>query len=191
MVREFLVRLGETPWSVALLESLWVWPLVETTHVLTLALFVGTAIMNDLRLLGVTMTDVPASDVTGRLLRWTRGSFVVMATTGLLLFYSNPVTYYHNIFFRIKIVLMIVAGLNVWLFHGRIHRRVAEWQHDTKPPRAARLAGAVSLAAWAGIIVAGRLIAYNWFNCDIQPQSALINWASNCAAVVADAPPPP
>ena len=162
------------------MESLYVWPLLESTHVLSLGLFVGTAVMNDLRLLGWTMREVPVSEVTGRLLPWTRIGFAVMLTTGLLLFYSSPVRYYHNIFFRFKMLLLIVAGLNAFVFHRGIHRRVAEWDNDTKLPRAARVAGAVSLIAWALIVVSGRLIAYNWFDCDIQPQSNLINWAAGC-----------
>jgi len=162
------------------LESLYVWPLLESTHVLSLGLFVGTAVMNDLRLLGWTMREVPVSEITGRLLPWTRIGFAVMLTTGLLLFYSSPVRYYHNIFFRFKVLLLIVAGLNAFVFHRGIHRRVAEWDNDTKLPRAARVAGAVSLIAWALIVVSGRLIAYNWFDCDIQPQSNLINWAAGC-----------
>ena len=162
------------------MESLYVWPLLESTHVLSLGLFVGTAVMNDLRLLGWTMREVPVSEVTGRLLPWTRIGFAVMLTTGLLLFYSSPVRYYHNIFFRFKVLLLIVAGLNAFVFHRGIHRRVAEWDNDTKLPRAARVAGAVSLIAWALIVVSGRLLAYNWFDCDIQPQSNLINWAAGC-----------
>jgi hypothetical protein len=179
-MQEFLEWLAGTPWSTALLESAYVWPFMESAHVLTLALFVGTAIVNDLRLLGVGFKRVPVAEVTGQLLRWTRGAFVVMVVTGLLLFYSNPVKYYHNIFFRIKVVLLIVAGINIWLFHGRIHRRVSEWQHQIVPPRSARLAGAISLLAWAAIIVAGRLIAYNWFDCDKPPQPAFINWLAAC-----------
>ena len=162
------------------MESLYVWPLLESTHVLSLGLFVGTAVMNDLRLLGWTMREVPVSEVTGRLLPWTRIGFAVMLTTGLLLFYSSPVRYYHNIFFRFKVLLLIVAGLNAFVFHRGIHHRVAEWDDDTRLPRAARVAGAVSLIAWALIVVSGRLIAYNWFDCDIQPQSNLINWAAGC-----------
>ncbi len=179
-MHEFLEWLGRTPGSVALLESIYAWPIVETIHVLTLGMFVGTAAMNDLRLLGLGLKRVPVSEVTGQLLRWTRGSFVVMVTTGLLIFYSNPVHYYHNIFFRIKMVLLFIAGINIWLFHGRIHRRVAEWQHDVVLPRSARLAGAVSLLAWALIVVSGRLIAYNWFDCDKPPQPAFINWLAAC-----------
>jgi len=176
----FLEWLGSTSWSIALLESLYVWPLLESTHVLSLGLFVGTAVINDLRLLGWTMNRVPVSEVTGRLLPWTRIGFVIMVTTGLLLFYANPVRYYHNIFFRLKVLLLIVAGLNAFAFHRGIHRRVAEWDLDAALPREARLAGAVSLVAWALIVVSGRMIAYNWFDCIIQPQTAFVNWAAGC-----------
>lgn len=172
--------LGSTAWSVALLESFWVWPLLESTHVLTIALFVGIVAMNDLRLVGWAMRNVPVSQVTGRLLPWARVGFVLMVITGLLIFYSNPIRYYHNIFFRVKMVLLVFAGLNAFVFHRKIHRRVSEWDQDPVLPREARIAGAVSLVVWAFIVIAGRLIAYNWFDCDIQPQPGWLNWASAC-----------
>jgi hypothetical protein len=179
-MRSFLEWLGSTPWSVQMLESLWVWPLLESTHVLSIALFVGTAMMMDLRLMGLRFGGVRASDFTSRLLPWTRWGFVVMVVTGLLVFYSNPVRYYHNIFFRFKVLLMVVAGLNIWLFHSRIHKKVADWDLLASPPRAAKVAGAVSFLAWSLIVISGRLIAYNWFDCDIQPQPAFVNWAAGC-----------
>ena len=130
--------------------------------------------------MGVRFGTVRASDFTSRLLPWTRGGFVVMVITGILVFYSNPVRYYHNIFFRLKMILMVVAGLNIWLFHSRIHNRVADWDTAAPPPRAARVAGLVSFASWTLIVVFGRLIAYNWFDCDLQPQPGFVNWASGC-----------
>lgn len=179
-MRPLLEWLGSTPWSIALLESIWVWPLVESTHVLSLGLFVGTAAMNDLRLLGWTMKSVPVSEVTGRLLPWTRGGFVLMAVTGILLFYSAPLRYYHNVFFRFKVILLVIAGLNAFFFHRRVHRSVKEWDLDDALPREARRAGAISLIVWAFIVVAGRLIAYSWFDCDIQPQPGWVNWTAGC-----------
>ncbi len=179
-MHSFLEWLGSTGWSVSILESFWVWPLLESTHVLTLTLFVGTAVMMDLRLLGVTFKSVPISEFTRRMLPWTRGSFAVMALTGVLVFYSAPVRYYHNLFFRIKVVLLIVAGINIWWFHMRTNRGVEEWDRDPIPPRAVRIAGATSLFVWSFIVVSGRMIAYNWFDCDIQPQSDFVNWISGC-----------
>ena len=182
MIRDFLGWLGDTPWSVALLESYYVWPLVESTHVLSLALFVGTAVMMDLRLIGIGFPGVPVSAFTSRLLPWTRLGFAVMVVTGLLLFYSSPLRYYHNLFFRIKVVLLVAAGLNVWLFHTRIHRTIAAWDDRPRVPRAARVAGVVSLMVWTGVVFSGRLVAYNWFDCDIQPQPDWVNWAAGCPA---------
>ncbi len=177
---DFLDWLGNTRWSVALIESLHVWPLLESAHVLALGWFVGTVVMLDLRLLGVTFRSIPVTDFTRQLLPWTRAGFVVMAVTGLLLFYASPLRYYHNLFFRLKILVLLIAGLNVFLFHSRVHRRVAEWDRDPVPPGAARAAAIVSLLAWATVVVAGRLTAYNWFECWLQPQPGWVNWAAGC-----------
>jgi hypothetical protein len=176
----FVEWLASTPWSIALHESLHVYPLIESTHVLTLALFVGLAIMLDLRLLGLTLRHVPVSEVTARLLPWTKAGFVIMFITGVLLFYAIPVRTYQSIFFRAKVAMLILAGLNVWLFHSRVEQRVADWDLAPVTPVAARMAAIVSLTLWAGIVIAGRMIAYNWFDCDVQPQSDFVNWAAGC-----------
>lgn len=183
MTGRFLGWLGETPWSVALLESRYAWPLVESAHVLTLALFVGTTIMMDLRLTGLAFRGVPVQSFTGRLLPWTQAGFIVMTVTGLLLFYSQPLRYYHNVFFRVKVVVMIAAGVNAFIFHRGAHRRASGWGADAIPPRSARVAGAVSLTAWALVVVTGRLIAYNWFDCGLGPQPGWADWLAGCAAV--------
>jgi hypothetical protein len=124
---EFFEWFGNTPWSIALLESLWVYPIVETTHVLTLCLFLGLIATLDLRLVGLTLRRVPVSEVAGRLLPWALGGFALMAVSGLLLFYSHPVRAYENIFFRIKIVMLVLAGLNAFVFHTTVYRRVTDW----------------------------------------------------------------
>jgi hypothetical protein len=160
----FCQWLEKTAWSIALHESLWVYPIVESVHVLTLCLFLGLAVMLDLRLLGVTMRRVPASEVVAQMMPWMKIGFALMAASGALLFYAIPVRTYLNIFFRIKVVLLVLAGLNAWIFHRSVYRRVAEWDVDPKPPKWARRAGAASLAIWGLIVVAGRMIAYNWFD---------------------------
>ncbi len=160
----FCQWLESTPGSIALHESIWGYPLIESLHVLTLCLFLGLTIMFDLRLLGVTMRKTPASVVTGRLLPWTRAGFAVMVVTGTLLFYAIPVKTYLNIFFRLKVVFLLTAGINVAVFHSTTARSMKEWDLEPVPPFRARLAGGLSLALWAAIVVAGRMIAYNWFD---------------------------
>jgi hypothetical protein len=78
-------------------------------------------------------------------------------------------------------LLMLVAGLNVLIFHHRVFPGVVKWDADPIPPKAARVAGALSLMLWIGIIISGRMIAYNWFDCDRQPQLAIINFLTSCA----------
>ena len=158
--------LASTPGSVALHESRYMFLLVLTVHVLTLALFAGTVLMIDLRVLGVTMLRVPASEVVRRLRPWSAAGLVLMVVSGALLFYSAPLVRYHNVFFRFKIAALVFALLNTWIFHVTVFRRVAEWDLDPVPPRAARLAGGLSLLSWAVIITAGRMMAYQdyWFD---------------------------
>ena len=161
----FFEWLGNTSWSIAFHESRYVFLIVLMIHVLTLSVFVGTALMIDLRLLGKTMTDVPVSQVMTRLMPWTEAGFLVMLVTGSLLFYAAPVTRYENIFFRVKMAALAMAVLNVWLFRRNVYRRVAEWDLDPVPPRRVRMAGALSLVLLALIITAGRMMAYQdyWF----------------------------
>ena len=158
--------LGNTPWSIALHESRYVFLVVLTIHVLTLSVFVGTALMIDLRLLGVVMIRVPASQVIERLVPWTAAGLILMMTSGALLFYAAPLARYQNIFFRMKMAALVLALLNAWLFHRTVYRRIADWDRDAVPPRYARLAGGLSLALWVVIITAGRMMAYQdyWFN---------------------------
>jgi hypothetical protein len=160
----FCQWLERTSGSIALHESLWGYPIVESVHVLTLCLFLGLAVMLDLRLLGATMLRTPVSEVLGRLLPWTIAGFVVMVMTGALLFYAIPVKTYLNIFFRFKVAFLLLAGANVAVFHRTVSRSMGEWDLDPVPPFRARLAGGLSLVLWAGIVVAGRMIAYNWFD---------------------------
>ena len=180
-VSRFCEWLAQTPGSIALHESLYMYPLVESVHVLTLCLFVGLAAVLDLRLLGVTLRRVPVSELAARLLPYMAAGFVVMIATGSLLFYAIPVRSFHNVFFRVKMIMLVMAGLNAWVFHARVYRRVFEWDLAPIAPSAARVGGALSLILWAAIIVSGRMIAYNWFDCD-KPQPAIVVWAAGCEA---------
>jgi len=175
----FCQWLAETQGSIALHESSYMYPLLESSHVLTLCLFVGMSVLLDLRLLGWTMRRIPVGEITSRILPWMIGGFVLMVVTGLLLFYAIPIRSYQNVFFRLKMITLVLAGLNAWTYHVGIHKKIGEWGAEGRPPRRARWAGAMSLILWAVVVVSGRMIAYNWFDCDLG-QSAFINWAAGC-----------
>jgi hypothetical protein len=179
VVDRFVHWLATTEGSIALHESLYMYIVVESVHVITLMMFVGFSAMLDFRLLGVVLPRVPVSSLVARLMPWTVVSFVVMVLSGVLLFYAIPIRSYHSVFFRVKVGMLILAGINAWVFHGGIWRRVVSWDLDRVPPKSARIAGAASLALWFSIIFAGRLIAYNWFDCD-RPQGPTVLWMAGC-----------
>ena len=179
--REFAEWLDSTPWSTALHESLYAYSLIESTHVLALMLSVGTILMLDLRLLGISFTRLKVSEMTTRMLPWTVAGFAIMIATGLLLFYAIPVRTYHNLWFRIKVILLVVSAVNIWLFHRRVSKNRDEWDSQALPPLPARISAAVSIAAWGSVIVMGRMIAYNWFDCD-RPQPDWVVALAGCTA---------
>ena len=173
--------LAAQPGSIALHESLYAYTWIETAHVLGITLFVGTIAMVDLRLLGVSFARAPVSAMNARILPWTVAGFVLMMVTGALLFYAIPVRSFHSLWFRAKVLLMAVAAINIFVFHARVERDRARWDRNPTPPISARISAAISLAAWAGVIVTGRMIAYNWFDCD-KPQSAFVHLLTGCPA---------
>ncbi len=162
----FCEWLAATPGSIALHESRYLYLIVLTVHVMTLCVFVGMAVLLNLRLVGFTLRRVPVSEVLGRLLPWTVAGFSVMIISGLLLFYAAPLDKYGNMFFRAKMGLLVFAGVNVWVFYKTVYRSIVDWDLDPVPPRPARVAGGVGLALWAAIITAGRMIPYQayWFD---------------------------
>lgn len=176
----FCEWLASTSGSIALHESLYMYPLIESAHVLTLCLFVGMTMVLDLRLTGLALRRIPVREVVERTQPWMFLGFAIMVITGVLLFYAIPVRSYQNIFFRLKVVFLVLAGLNALLFHTGIFQNAPSWERDPAPPARARLAGVLSLALWAGVIVAGRMIAYNWFDCD-KPQPRWVQIATGCS----------
>lgn len=176
----FFQRWADSSWSTGLHGSRYAYDLIESVHVWALCLFFGLAVLFDFRLLGWSLREVPVSEVAHRLLPWTVVGFAVMVASGALLFSAIPLRSYQNIFFRTKMILLVVAGLNVLIFHSGVFRRVSSWDLAARPPRPARVAGALSIILWVCIVLSGRMIAYNWFDCDRQPQPAIINYLTSC-----------
>jgi hypothetical protein len=148
--------------SIALRESQYVWSLFEVAHVVCMCLFAGLVIMMDLRLLGIGNMQTPFSQLQKRLFPWQMLGMTLSAITGLILVYGDPMRFYSNIFFWMKMSLMVIAGLNALAFHFIEYFNVDNWDNKV-PPYGAKLAGALGLGLWAFVIVSGRLIPYNWF----------------------------
>jgi hypothetical protein len=146
--------------STALRESFYVFPLIEATHVLSLALSVGLVIWFDMRLVGLILRDQPVSAVFRPIRPFMLTGFGITVATGLLLFWSLALRCYGSPFFWAKIAMLLLAGVNIAVYHLTIDRRQASWDDAPVPPFQARAAGLVSLILWVGIIAAGRMMAY-------------------------------
>lgn len=151
--------LEHRPFAVAIAESTWLFPIVETVHVLALTVVVGSVAMMDLRLLGVGSKDRAASEVISSSLPWAWSAFAVAFGAGSMMFSSKAATYYVNVPFRIKMLCLALAAVNMLFFHFFTARGMAAWDRGA-PPRAARLAAACSLTLWVVIVATGRWIGF-------------------------------
>jgi hypothetical protein len=158
-LEQALTRLQDLPLPTQIRESDWMFPTIETVHVFALVLVVGTIMTVDLRLLGFANKERPFSQVASEMLPWTWAAFAVAALAGMLMFSSKALTYYSNIPFRLKMVCLLLAGINMVMFHWLGTRHLEAWDHG-RPPRAAKLAGGASLLLWTTIVAAGRWIGF-------------------------------
>jgi hypothetical protein len=180
MLVDFARKLGETSWSTGLHESFYMFNWIESTHVLTLMLSLGMLLIIDLRMLGWAFTDVPASKIASRLAVPMAIGFTIMVITGILLYTAIPVRYTQSVWLRIKMILLVAAAINAILFHRSMTKSVGEWDTLAVPPKRIRTGAALSLSLWALIVICGRFIAYDWYDCGKTENSAFINWAAGC-----------
>ena len=157
----FCKWLEQTSIGSAVRESLWLFPAIETVHLLGMALLVGTITVLDLRLLGCAMHRQRFSELSGRLLPWAWVGFAVQVLTGVVLFSSEAVKVYTNPAFRLKLFLILLAGAHALIFHWAVSRDVAKWDDSPATPVKAKISGFVSLFIWVGIVAAGRFIGFS------------------------------
>ncbi|RYB93709.1 hypothetical protein EUA93_04660 [Nocardioides oleivorans] len=138
----------------------YLYPTLETIHIIGIALLAGPAAAFDLRLLGFGRRLLSVTVAADYLLPLARIGFAVAAVTGIAMFLPGANLIADRASAPWKLGLLIIAGLNIALFHRRMYRNVAGWDLDRPPPGTARLAAVVSLASWSGVTLAGRLLAY-------------------------------
>ena len=160
---EFCQWLENSDVGSTIIGSNWLFPIIETTHVMGLGLAVGLIALSDLRLPGVIMRTKPASVVWSQLMPWMVGGMAVMFASGGLLFWSQALKAYNSTYFRIKMILLFATAINAAAYHLTIYQRMNEWDVAPVPPPQARRAGWISLILWTGIIVMGRTMAYTSF----------------------------
>ena len=159
-IAAFLKWLEESGLATRIRESLFLFPLIESTHVFGLALVFGTIAIIDLRLLGLASPQRPFARMASDVLKWTWVAFALTALTGVLMFITNAPVYYHNAYFRAKMLLLVLTGINMLVFELTAGRTIHGWDKAPSAPRAGKVVAALSLAMWIGVIFMGRLVGF-------------------------------
>ena len=173
----FLKWLQGTGLAAGIRNSLFVFPLLESAHVIGLALVVGTIAVIDLRLLGLASIERSFRRMASDVLKWTWAAFALTALTGSLMFITNAVVYFHNVYFRAKMVLLVLAGLNILVFELTAGRTMHRWDQAPSAPRIGRAVAALSLVIWIAVIFAGRIIGFTTTRASLaEPAPVNINF---------------
>jgi hypothetical protein len=149
--------------GITVAQSAFGFSILNMLHIAAISIVVGMITMMDLRLIGVALRDYPVTVLSRQVLPWTWGAFALAMTTGVLMFTGQATKYSMNFAFQIKLCVLAFAALNMLAFHFLSYRHVAKWDRDVAVPLAGKLAGAISLTCWIGVVIYGRFIAYYMF----------------------------
>ena len=157
---QFCQWLDQTAVGTAIRQSLWLFPAIETVHLLGMAALVATITVLDLRLLGLAVRQQPISKLAARVIPLAWLGFAVQLITGALLFSSEAVKIYGNPAFRLKMLLLLLAGVQALVFQTLTSKSLPAWDDRPSLPATAKAMGAISLLLWAAIVTAGRFIGF-------------------------------
>lgn len=158
-VSEIAAAVSNSDWAQQIAGS-WMFPALETVHVFSLVAVLGAVAVVDWRLLGFASRDHSVTVLSRQALPWTWVGFVLAVVSGALMAAGQAGEYITNPAFQLKLVLIVLAGLNMLAFHVITWKSVARWDRRAPPPVAARVAGGLSLLFWIGVIACGRWIAF-------------------------------
>ena len=142
----------------AMRESLWLYPSVEIVHISGFVMLVGSVVMFDLRVLGLSRA-IPVRSLARHLLPWSVAALVLIVPSGLAMFAAHASDFLGNRAFQLKMALLLAAGLNAVAFHTGPYQTVAAWNTEVAAPWTAKASVALSLVLWFSIISCGRLLA--------------------------------
>jgi hypothetical protein len=160
MIETLLSAIADSAISVRIAEDPVLFPWIELVHVFAITTVFGSILLVDLRLIGLAGRDYPLASLNRAIVPLTWVAFVIAAVSGTLLFVSNPITYFANSYFRVKMLLMLGAGVNMLVFHLLTMRGAAAHQEAAGPTAATRLAGYISIAIWVAVVACGRWIGF-------------------------------
>ncbi|MGH9687190.1 MAG: DUF6644 family protein [Candidatus Acidiferrales bacterium] len=172
----FLKSIEATSFATTIRDSIWMFPIIESIHVISFTIVVGTIAIIDLRLLGLASTGRSIRKMESEILKWTWAAFVVAVATGLTMFSTNARIYFHNPFFRAKMILLLLTGINVLVFELTAGRKRAQWDMAKSAPRVGKVVAVLSLTMWISIIFMGRIIGFTTHPGTVAPPTPGVNY---------------
>ena len=160
IILDLAQKISDSNLSIAIAESSWMFPVLEFIHIVGLTIVVGTIAAVDLRLMNIASRHRSIRELTDETLPFTYAGFALAVVSGLLMFASDATGYAQNLALQIKLLLLVVAGINIMLFHKLTYKSVAGWDQGVTPPASAWAAGAISIVSWILIVGFGRWIAF-------------------------------
>ena len=154
-----IAALESAPIAVAMRHELWLYPIVEIVHIMGFVVLVGSIVVLDLRLLGLSRS-LSARNLTRHVLPWSLAALTLIVPTGLLMFMAHASDFIDNRAFQLKLALILLAGINAATFHVGAYRRYSQWDTGVSPPAGVKAHAAASLMIWGGVLACGRLLAY-------------------------------
>jgi hypothetical protein len=158
MLTQLWTWLESLPIAVHIAETWW-FPLLESFHVVGIAMVFGSLLMVDLRLLGIAGRSYAMSRMSKEMIPWTWAAFALSLITGLGLFSTRAEHYASNIAFQLKMLALLLAGINMVVLHFGVYRKVELWD-NTALPLGAKVAGGLSLFFWVSVMLTGRWIGH-------------------------------
>jgi Family of unknown function (DUF6644) len=172
----FLKLIEASRFASTIRDSIWMFPIIESIHVMSFTLVIGTIAVIDLRLLGFASTQRSYQRMSSEILKWTWAALALAVVTGLTMFSTNARIYYHNPFFRTKMLLLVLAGVNVAVFEMTAGRTIRRWDNARSAPRAGKAAAVLSLTLWISIIFMGRIIGFTTHPGKVLPPPPGVNF---------------
>jgi len=154
-----LAAIERLPLAVAMRHELWLYPAVEIVHIIGFVTLVGSIIVLDLRLLGLSKA-LPVRALARHVLPWSFGALLLIVPSGLLMFIAHAGDFVANTAFIVKMSLLFCAAINAAVFHAGVFRGAASWDSGVVVPARAKLHALLSLLIWIGVLACGRLLAY-------------------------------
>ncbi|MHC8367348.1 DUF6644 family protein [Pseudomonas sp. ZT5P21] len=151
--------LGDSQLGAAMRGDLWLYPMVEVVHIIGFIVLVGSVLMFDLRVLGLSK-NIAVKDLARHLLTWSAAALLLIVPAGLMMFSAHPHDFASNGVFILKLCLIATAGLNAALFHVGVYRSVHQWNTVVAAPGIAKCQALLSIALWLTVVSCGRLLAY-------------------------------